>query len=91
MKRLWNLLDKSHHELRKLNNALEIKLITLEETVKDELYKEFMKKLAEPTESKRLRKDNMMLRKRIKNLKEELRYGEGISSKSSSQKVGSKF
>ena len=51
-------------------NALENKVATLESVIKEELYKEFMKKLGEPMEAERLRKENKMLRQKIKVLKE---------------------
>ena len=40
-----------------------------------ELYKEFMKKLGEPMEAERLRKENKMLRQKIKVLKEMIKEG----------------
>lgn len=91
IKKLWNLLDKSHHELRKINNTLEIELSTLEQSIKDDIYIKFMKKLEESAESKRLRRDNKILRQNLKELKEELKNGENISSKSQSKKIRNKF
>ena len=51
-------------------NTLENELETLKQTIKDELYKEFMKKLGETTEVDRLKKENKRLRIKIKDLKE---------------------
>ncbi len=75
LKKLINLLDMSHHQLRVRVNTLENENEVLKETIKDELYKEFMKKLGEPAEMKRLRTENKNYRKRIKLLKEELKNG----------------
>jgi hypothetical protein len=51
-------------------NTLENKVEALENSIKDELYKEFMKKLGEPLENKRLRQQNKRLRQQNKSLKE---------------------
>lgn len=51
-------------------NTLELKIETLENTIKDEVYKEFMEKLREPIEIERLKNDNKRLRKKVKQLKE---------------------
>lgn len=91
MSRIGNLLSKSHHELRKRINTLELELETLKQTIKDELYIEFMKKLDEPAKSQSLRKDNKMLRKKVKTLKEELIHVKGLLPKSQSKKVKSKL
>lgn len=56
-------------------NTLETKVETLENSIKEELYKEFMKKLGEPMEAERLRKENKMLRQKIKVLKEMIKEG----------------
>lgn len=56
-------------------NTLELKYKTLKQTVENELYKEFMKKLDEPTEIDRLKKDNKRLRKQNKTLKEIIKEG----------------
>lgn len=50
-------------------NSLEVEKKTLEETIKDQLYKTFMEKLQEPSEILRLRKENKNLRTKIKTLK----------------------
>ena len=49
-------------------NTLKNENETLKNTIKDELYKEFMKKLGEPLEIARLRKENKKLRKQKKEL-----------------------
>ena len=51
-------------------NVLENKVETLESVIKEKIYQEFMKKLGEPIEAERLRKENKMLRQKIKVLKE---------------------
>ena len=51
-------------------NTLKLKVEMLENTIKDELYKEFMEKLGEPIEIERLKNDNKRLRKKVKQLKE---------------------
>lgn len=56
-------------EQRKIN-VLENKVSTLENVIKDELYKKFMAKLGEPIEIERLRKENKRLRQKVKILKE---------------------
>jgi cell division protein FtsB len=57
-------------KLNKKVNTLENQVETLENSIKDELYKEFMKKLGETTENDRLKKENKKLRAKIKDLKE---------------------
>ena len=52
------IIIKQKRKINKLENELE----ALKLSVKDELYKEFMQKLGEPTEMERLRKDNKRLR-----------------------------
>lgn len=56
-------------KLQQRINTLENENETLKNVIKDELYKEFMKKLAEPMEVERLRKENKKLRLQIKNLR----------------------
>ena len=51
-------------------NTLENQVETLENSIKDELYKEFMKKLGETAENDRLKKENKKLRIKIRELKE---------------------
>lgn len=60
-----------YFKLRKAYNTLQLQYDVLENTVKDELYKEFMKKLGEPIEMERLRNDNKRLRLLVKSLKKE--------------------
>lgn len=62
---------KQRRQINKLENKVEV----LENSIKEELYKEFMKKLGEPMETERLRKENKMLRKKIKILKEMIKEG----------------
>lgn len=54
-------------------NSLENQVETLECIIKDELYKEFMKKLGESIEVDRLKKENKRLRQQVKSLKEIIR------------------
>ena len=62
---------KQHRQI----NTLENKVEALENTIKEELYKEFMKKLGEPLECEGLRKENKKLRKQVKTLKEIIKEG----------------
>ena len=62
---------KQHRQI----NTLENKVEALENSIKEELYKEFMKKLGEPMDAERLRKENKMLRQKIKVLKEMIKEG----------------
>lgn len=62
---------KQHRQI----NTLENKVEALENAIKDELYKEFMKKLGEPADNERLRKENKRLRQQIKSLKEIIKEG----------------
>lgn len=57
-------------KLNKRINTLENQVEILENSIKDELYKEFMKKLGETAENDRLKKENKKLRAKIKDLKE---------------------
>ena len=57
-------------KLKQKINTLENKIETLENSIKDELYKEFMKKIGETAENDRLKKENKKLRAKIKDLKE---------------------
>lgn len=58
--------------IRKIN-TLENEKLTLQNIIKDELYKTFMKKLEEPQEITKLKKDNLNLRKKNKLLKQLLK------------------
>ena len=62
-------------KLRKRINTLELENEVLKNAIKDELYKIFMKKLAEPEEAKRYKEDNIRLRKQIKVLKQIIKEG----------------
>lgn len=57
-------------KLKRKINTLENQVETLENSIKDELYKEFMKKLGETAENDKLKKENKKLRIKIKELKE---------------------
>ena len=54
-------------------NTLKLEVETLKNSIKEELYKEFMKKLGEPADNERLHKENKRLRQQIKSLKEIIR------------------
>lgn len=56
-------------EMKKRINSLECKNKTLEDTIKNELYKIFMQKLKEPTELARYKRENKNLRTKVKTLK----------------------
>lgn len=56
-------------------NTLKLEVETLKNSMKEELYKEFMKKLGEPLENERLRNENKRLRQQNKSLKEIIREG----------------
>lgn len=62
--------EPTKRKLRKRINTLEFENEVLKNAIKDELYKIFMKKLAEPEEAKRYKEDNIKLRKQIKVLKQ---------------------
>jgi hypothetical protein len=62
--------EPSKRKMRKRINTLEQENELLKETIKDELYKLFMKKLSEPEENKRYKEDNIRLRRQIKVLKQ---------------------
>ena len=62
--------EPSKRKMRKRINTLEGENEILKNTIKDELYKIFMKKLAEPEETKKYKEDNIRLRKQIKALKQ---------------------
>ena len=56
-------------------NSLENEVETLTNSIKDELYKEFLKKLGDSAENERLKKENKNLRKKVKVLKEIIKEG----------------
>jgi hypothetical protein len=56
-------------------NSLENEIETLTNSIKDELYKEFLKKLGDSAENERLKKENKNLRKKVKVLKEIIKEG----------------
>ena len=68
-------LIKKVIDQRKKINTLENENETLKNTIKDELYKEFMKRLGEPLEVSRLKRENKRLRKQKKELQEIIREG----------------
>ena len=70
MKITINRIEVSKYKRR--INTLELEKKELEEIIKDGLFKEFIKKINEPLELERLRKENKKLRKKIKDLKEEM-------------------
>ena len=69
-----NLIKKIIEQRKKIN-TLENENETLRNTIKDELYKEFMKRLGEPLEVSRLKRENKRLRKQKKELQEIIREG----------------
>ena len=56
-------------------NTLKLEVETLKNSIKEELYNEFMKKLGEPLKNERLRKENKRLRQQVKSLKEIIKEG----------------
>ena len=69
-----NLIKKVIDQRKKIN-TLENENQTLKNAIKDELYKEFMKRLGEPLEVSRLKRENKRLRKQKKELQEIIREG----------------
>ena len=69
-----NLIKKVIEQRKKIN-TLENENETLKNTIKDELYKEFMKRLGEPLEVSKLKRENKRLRKQKKELQEIIREG----------------
>ena len=69
-----NLIKKVVEQSKKIN-TLENENETLKNVIKDELYKEFMKRLDEPLEVSRLKRENQRLRKQKKELQEIIREG----------------
>ena len=70
------LIRNNKFSLIKRINTLEMERDTLEDTIKDELYKTFMEKLNEPYELKRLKEENKRLRQKNKFLLSELKSHE---------------
>jgi len=68
-----DLFKLSKIRLIHIINSLEVVNESLEDTVKDELYKTFMEKLQEPQEIKRLKKENKNLREKVRTLKQLLK------------------
>ena len=68
-------LFKKVIEQRKKINTLENENQTLKNAIKDELYKEFMKRLGEPLEVSKLKREKKSLRKQKKELQEIIREG----------------
>ena len=62
--------ESTKRKLRKKINTLEAENEMLKNTIKDELYKAFMKKLNDSEADKRYKEDNIRLRKQIKVLKQ---------------------
>jgi hypothetical protein len=82
--KMKNKIKKSFEHLRKFPsitkkqikiNVLENKVATLESVIKEDIFQEFMRKLGEPLECERLRKENQRLRKQVKTLKEIIKEG----------------
>ena len=69
-----NLIKKVIEQRKKINTQKK-KNETLKNAIKDELYKEFMKRLGEPLEVSRLKRENKRLRKQKKELQEIIREG----------------
>ena len=69
-----NLIKKVIEQRKKIN-TLENENQTLKNAIKDELYKEFMKRLGEPLEVSRLKRENKRLKKQKKELQEIIREG----------------
>jgi len=68
-----DLFKLSKIRLIHIINSLEVVNESLEDTVKDELYKTFMEKLQEHQEIKRLKKENKNLREKVRTLKQLLK------------------
>lgn len=51
-------------------NTLKLEVETLKNSIKEEIYNEFMKKLDESEDNERLRKENKRLRQQVKSLKD---------------------
>ena len=73
LKHVVDLFKLNKIQLIQRINTLELEKSTLEETIKDELYKTFMDKLKEPQELARYKKDNKNLRMKVKTLRQLLK------------------
>lgn len=73
LKQVVDLFKLNKIQLIQRINTLELEKSTLEETIKDELYKTLMDKLKEPQELARYKKDNKNLRMKVKTLKQILK------------------
>lgn len=73
LKHVVDLFKLNKIQLIQRINTLELEKSTLEETIKDELYKTFMDKLKEPQELARYKKDNKNLRMKVNTLKQILK------------------
>lgn len=73
LKHVVDLFKLNKIQLIQRINTLELEKSTLEETIKDELYKTFMDKLKEPQELARYKNDNKNLRMKVKTLKQILK------------------
>ena len=83
-KRILNWFNKTDERKTKLSkekipskirmlrriNTLTVEVDKLQDVIKSELYKEFMKKLGEPDEVQKLREEIKRLRLKVKNYKE---------------------
>jgi len=67
--------EPTKRKMRKRINSLEMEVETLQNVIKDELYKAFIKKLNDSEADKRYKEDNVRLRKQIKVLKQIIREG----------------
>lgn len=67
--------ESTKRKMRKRINTLETENEMLKNTIKEELYKSFMKKLNEAEADKRYKEDNDRLRKQIKVLKQIIKEG----------------
>ena len=70
--------ELSKRKMRKRINTLETENEMLKNTIKDELYKAFMKKLSDSESDKKSREDNIRLRKQIKVLKQIIKEGKDV-------------
>lgn len=82
-KKIWNEMFPKHKNdyfykkkeptnrvLRKLINTLENENTVLKDAIEEKLFKQYLKKVGESEEIKKLKKENKKLREKIKELKE---------------------